>query len=117
MRKIWVIARHEYLVNIRRTGFILMTALVPLLGAITLVVMAFFSGEATNFFQRTFSSEPKKVSVVDASGVFTPILPEFREEFAFTRMMPAPRKHCWMATSQWCWKFLRTTCARVSSKC
>ncbi len=82
MRKIWVIARHEYLVNIRRTGFILMTALVPLLGAITLVVMAFFSGEATNFFQRTFSSEPKKVGVVDASGVFTPILPEFREEFA-----------------------------------
>ncbi len=85
MRKVWVIARHEYLVNVRRTGFIIMTALVPLLGAVALVVMAFFSGEATSFFQRTFSPEPKKVGVVDGSGIFTPILPEFRQDFVLYR--------------------------------
>ncbi len=81
MRKIWVIAKHEYMVNVRRMGFIIMTALVPILGAVTLIIMAFFSGEATNFFQKAFSPEPKMVGIVDKSGVFTPILPEFQNDF------------------------------------
>ncbi len=81
MRKVWIIAQHEYLVNIRRPGFIIMTALVPLLGAIMLLVAAFFGGQAADFFERTFAPEPKKIGVVDQTGLFTPILPEYQERF------------------------------------
>ena len=35
-RKVWIVARHEYLTNIRRAGFIIMTAL-SLLTGMTLV--------------------------------------------------------------------------------
>jgi ABC-type Na+ efflux pump permease subunit len=44
MRKVWIIARHEYVINVRRTGFIIMTALVPILGIVGLLAMTFFGG-------------------------------------------------------------------------
>jgi len=81
MRKIWTIARHEYLVNLHRPGFIIMTALVPLLGMLGLVVAAFFGGQASAFFERHFAPEPRAVGVVDQVGVFTPILPAYQERF------------------------------------
>jgi len=79
MRKIWTVARHEYLVNVRRSGFITMTALVPLLGALGLVVASFFGGQASAFFERHFTPEPKQVGVVDHLGAFIPILPAYQE--------------------------------------
>jgi ABC-2 type transport system permease protein len=82
MRKVLIVARHEYLVNVRRIGFIAMTALVPLLGALGLLVAAFFGGQAARFFESTFAPESRKVGVVDQLGVFTPILPEYQERFS-----------------------------------
>jgi ABC-2 type transport system permease protein len=81
MRKIFIVARHEYLVNVRRVGFIVMTALVPLLGALGLVVAAFFGGQAAAFFTSTFAPQEQIVGVVDELGAFTPILPEYQNEF------------------------------------
>jgi len=81
MRKIWTIARHEYLVNVRRPGFIIMTALVPLLGALVLLAASFFGGQASAFFERQFTPEPKQIGVVDQLGDFTPILPAYRERY------------------------------------
>jgi ABC-2 type transport system permease protein len=81
MHKIWTIARHEYLVNVRRPGFIIMTALVPLLGILGLVVASFFGGQASTFFERQFAPEPKEIGVVDNLGVFTPILPAYQEPY------------------------------------
>ena len=81
MRKIGIIARHEYLVNVRRLGFIIMTALVPLLGALGLLIAAFFGGQAGAFFERQFAPEPKEMGVVDHLGSFTPILPAYRERY------------------------------------
>jgi len=81
MRKIWTIARHEYLVNVRRPGFIIMTALVPLLGALGLVVASFFGGQASAFFERQFAPEPKQIGVVDHLGAFTPVLPAYQERY------------------------------------
>lgn len=81
MRKIWTIARHEYLVNVRRPGFIIMTALVPLLGALGLVVASFFGGQASAFFERQFAPEPGQIGVVDHLGTFTPILPAYQERY------------------------------------
>ena len=81
MRKIWTIARHEYLVNVRRPGFIIMTALVPLLGVLGLLVASFFGGQASAFFERQFAPEPKQIGVVDHLGAFTPVLPAYQERY------------------------------------
>ncbi len=83
-RKIWTIARHEYLTNVRRTGFIIMTAIIPALGLIALVLTALLlpRGDAVaNWLERQFDIGRKPIGVVDRSGYFTPILPEYRETF------------------------------------
>lgn len=79
MRKILIVARHEYLVNIRRVGFIVMTALVPVLGAAGLFVAAFFGGQAASFFASTFVPQEENIGVVDEMGSFTPILPQYQD--------------------------------------
>lgn len=83
-RRIWVVARHEYLTNVRRVGFIIMTATIPLLGIVVLLVGAFFSGQARQlgeFFERQFEIGEAAIGVVDESGYFSPILPAYREDF------------------------------------
>lgn len=79
MRRVLIIARHEYLVNVRRVGFIVMTALVPLLGAAGLLIAAFFGGQAAAFFASTFVPETREIGMVDRLGAFTPILPEYQD--------------------------------------
>jgi ABC-2 type transport system permease protein len=83
-RRVWVVARHEYLTNVRRVGFIIMTATIPLLGIVVLLVGAFFSGQARQlgeFFERQFEIGEAAIGVVDESGYFSPILPAYREDF------------------------------------
>jgi ABC-2 type transport system permease protein len=81
MRKVLIVARHEYLVNVRRVGFIVMTALVPLLGAAALLVAAFFGGQAAAFLESTFVPEPQNIGMVDQLGAFTPLLPDYQDNF------------------------------------
>jgi ABC-2 type transport system permease protein len=81
MRKVWIIARHEYLVNVRRVGFILMTVLVPLLGGIGLLIAVFFSGQASTFLESQFAPEQKEIGLVDHLGAFTPILPAYQDRY------------------------------------
>jgi len=83
-RKVWVVTRHEYLINVRRAGFIIMTAIVPALGIIVLVFGALFAGQARQlgaFFEQQFDVGDKAIGVVDESGYFSPILPEYQEDF------------------------------------
>jgi ABC-2 type transport system permease protein len=83
-RRVWVVARHEYLTNIRRAGFIIMTAIIPALGIIGLLLGAFFAGQASrlgDFFEEQFDVGSKRTGVVDASGYFSPILPEYQRNF------------------------------------
>ena len=82
--KVWVVARHEYLVNVRRAGFIIMTAIVPLIGIIVLVAGAFFAGQARQlgeFFEQQFDVGDKAIGLVDQSGYFSPLLPEYQDKF------------------------------------
>jgi len=79
MHRVLIIARHEYLVNVRRVGFIVMTALVPLLGAAGLLIAAFFGGQAAAFFASTFVPETREIGMVDRLGTFTPILPQYQD--------------------------------------
>jgi len=83
-RKVWVVARHEYLTNVRRAGFIIMTAIVPVLGIVVLLFGAFFAGQARQlgaFFEKQFDVGDKAIGVVDESGYFSHILPAYQADF------------------------------------
>ena len=80
MSSILTIARHEYLTNVRRTGFIAMTAIVPLIMVAVLLVAAVFGGQAGAFFEQQFGRDRGVVGVVDRQGAFTPLLPELRSK-------------------------------------
>jgi ABC-2 type transport system permease protein len=82
MNNVLTIARHEYLTNVRRTGFIVVTAIVPLIMAAILVVAAVFGGQAGAFLERQFSRDGGIVGVVDRHGAFTPLLPEYEGRYA-----------------------------------
>ena len=81
MRKVWIIARHEYIKNIKRPGFIIWTLLVPVLGAIGLGIAAFAGGQAVNFLEQQFSPENQVVGFVDHSGIFDPVLPKYQDRY------------------------------------
>ena len=81
MSKVWIVARHEFLVNVRRAGFIIMTLIVPFLGLLILLIAAAFGGQASDFFERTFAPQPEEIGVADHSGIFTPINPAYRDRY------------------------------------
>jgi ABC-2 type transport system permease protein len=82
--KVWVVARHEYLTTIRRAGFIIMTAIVPAMGIVTLLIGTLFAGQARQlgaFFEKQFEVGDKAIGVVDETGYFSPLLPKYQEDF------------------------------------
>ncbi|MBN1178349.1 MAG: ABC transporter permease [Anaerolineae bacterium] len=84
VKKIWVVARHEYVASVRRAGFIIMTLSVPVLGLIFLGAGVFFAGQASalgDFMERQFDPGSQLVGVVDRSGYFPAILPEYADNF------------------------------------
>lgn len=100
LRSILTIAGHEYVVNVRRPGFIFFTLLIPALGLIGLIVFGFFSGQAASFFNSQFGGggSSKPVGVVDQSGLFVPIKPQyagayvaFSDEAAARQALLAPK--------------------------
>ena len=83
MGKVWVVARHEYATNLRRAGFLIFTFGVPLIGLVLLLVTSLFGGQVGGFVESQFAggAEDQKIGVVDESGRFTPLLPEYRNRF------------------------------------
>ena len=81
MRKALLVARHEFWTNCRRPGFIFMTLFVPLIGLVVLAIGALAGGKASSFFQQQFAPEPKQIAYVDHSGLFTPVLPQYKTLF------------------------------------
>lgn len=81
MSRIWIIARNEYLQNVRRTGFIVITAVVPILGLAALLIATLFSGQASSFLERQFAPTSGVTGVVDQLGSFSPILTQYQDSF------------------------------------
>jgi ABC-2 type transport system permease protein len=84
LRKVWIVARHEYVTSVRRPGFIIMTLAVPVLGLVILVAAAFFSGQLGQLgtqFEQYFDVGDQRIGVVDQSGYFSEILSEYRDGF------------------------------------
>jgi ABC-2 type transport system permease protein len=85
-RKVWVVTRHEYLVNVRRAGFIIMTLIVPVLGIAVLLFGTLFAGQAQqlgNLVAAQFDIASQATGVVDRSGYFTPLLDEYQADGRF----------------------------------
>ena len=68
-----IIARHEYVTNVRRPAFIFFTSLIPVLGLITLIISCFFSGQAASVIRSQFVPEKTKTGIVDDSRLFLPV--------------------------------------------
>ncbi len=81
MNRVLTIARHEYVTNVRRPGFIFVTLLFPALALISLLITAFFSGQASSFLERQFTPGNVHIGVVDESGLYTPIAPTFADRY------------------------------------
>ena len=82
--KVWVVARHEFLTSVRRAGFIIMTLSLPAIGAITLLIGSLFAGQAIQVLEsigEQFDGGGAPIGVVDESGLFTPILPQYQDDF------------------------------------
>ncbi len=81
MRKIWIIARHEYLTNLRRAGFIIWTLAVPTLGLIGLLIAALFGGSAGDFVANQMIQQNQPIGFVDDTGMFTPVVSQYADQF------------------------------------
>jgi ABC-2 type transport system permease protein len=83
-RKVWTIARTEYLLNVRRAGFLITTAIIPAIGLVALILMAFMAPQAggiIRWLEEQVEGGRNPIGVVDGSGLFTPILPEYQAFF------------------------------------
>ena len=90
--KIGTIAWHEYIVNVRRIGFLVVTFLFPALGALGLFVALFFSGEATSVIRSQLVTEKKKTGVVDESHLFMPLRAPFDKDFVAFNDEPSAKQ-------------------------
>ena len=83
-KRVWIVARLAYLTHLKRAGFIIMTAIIPLSGAVVLLIGFFFAGEARqigrSFFEQ-FETAQHPIGIVDRAGSFSPILPEYATDF------------------------------------
>ncbi len=79
--KVWTVARHEYVSNVRRIGFIVMTLLLPALMVIALLFVGVTSKNIVRKLALFFASSEKPYAVVDESGIIQELLPNFQKQF------------------------------------
>jgi len=60
MHKIWLIAKREYMLGVKQKAFVVMTLLVPLLGIVSVVLVAFVSKHGSN--------QSLRLAIVDNAG-------------------------------------------------
>mgnify|MGYP000437703985 CR=1 FL=1 len=83
-RRVWAVARHEYTTNIQRAGFIIMTAIVPGLGILVLLIGTLLRSQTSRLGEaliRQLEIGEKPIGVVDYSGYFGSPMPEYAGEF------------------------------------
>ncbi len=92
MNNVWVIAKREYLFNVRRAGFLIFTLGMPLIGILILLGGAFFSGTIGGFFERQFAgtaTATKPIGIVDQAAIINPLLPAYTDHY---RLLPSEAK-------------------------
>jgi ABC-2 type transport system permease protein len=90
MDKIWLIVKREYLNAVKRKAFIVMTLLLPMIGIVSVVLVAFVS--------RHGSSQALRLAIVDNLGgaaasieqQITPLMSNGAHQFAITETLDRP---------------------------
>jgi ABC-2 type transport system permease protein len=77
MRQTLLVAGQELWVNLRRPGFIIMTLIVPALGAVALLLASAFGSDVGGFIESQFVPEMVATGYVDHSGVVSGDLPQY----------------------------------------
>ncbi len=72
MKRMLVIASHEFRVNVRRPAYIIFTVAVPIIGLVFLMVSALLGGDMNSIFKYELDAESAPIGNVDNSGVYTP---------------------------------------------
>jgi len=80
MKRMLVIASHEFRVNVRRPAYIIFTVAVPIIGLVFLLVSALLGGDMDRIFISGLDADSAPIGIVDHSGVFTPLLPGWEEQ-------------------------------------
>lgn len=83
MRNIWVITRHEYVKNVKRPGFLIFTFAVPVILLGLTLLSALGTVDVGSLFERLFTPADQidQIAIVDQSGQFTPLLPDYTDRF------------------------------------
>jgi len=81
MRQTLIVAGQELWFNLRRPGFIIMTAVFPLLGVVGLLLASLFGGEVGGFIESQFEPKEQATGYVDHSGLLQPSQAAYSGEF------------------------------------
>jgi ABC-2 type transport system permease protein len=81
MKQTLLVAGQELVVNLRRPGFIIMTLLIPALGAMVLLVTSLFRGQVGTFLQSQFAPDVRAMGYVDRSGLVATELSRYADQF------------------------------------
>ncbi len=81
MKEVLLVALQELWGGLRRPGYIIMTLLIPALGAVALLVGSAFGGEVGDFFESQLAPNQKGFGYVDQSGLFSTPLPQYQGRF------------------------------------
>jgi ABC-2 type transport system permease protein len=81
MRQTLIVAGQELWFNLRRPGFIIMTAVFPLLGVVGLLLASLFGGEVGGFIESQFEPKTQATGYVDHSGLLKPEEAAYAGEF------------------------------------
>jgi ABC-2 type transport system permease protein len=82
MRPILLVAGQEFIVNLRRPGFIIMTLLVPAFGVLAMLVASLFGGQVAGALASQFAPTRQVIGFVDLSGVLSADLPQYAGQYA-----------------------------------
>jgi len=90
MNKIWLIVKREYLNAVRRKAFIVMTLLIPVIGIVSVVLVAFVARHGSN--------QALRLAIVDNAGgeaatiarSLTPLMANGAHEFSISETLDRP---------------------------
>ncbi len=90
MHKIWLIVKREYLLGVKRKSFVVMTLLVPLLGIVSVVLVAFVSKHGSNQSLRLAIVDNAGGSAASISQNLGALMANGAHQFAITETLDRP---------------------------
>ncbi len=81
MKQTLLVAGQELWINLRRPAYILMTLLIPALGALALLLASVFGGDLGGAIESQFTPKDTKTGYIDRGGILDATPPQFAGQF------------------------------------